>query len=658
MRPRELVNKEALFTTKLEEAEKQAVTSQAKADDLAYQINELERNLTFKTWNVERLQAELQAAYTEVECVKKKLKLQEAELTALRTKHSEREDELGIKYNELEVKYDELQEKLSQVQKLAMTLQVQLAEAQCDARDVRLEKDKCIAEYEAENKRLQEALEASLAERKKIEEKWQIDFEMLRTVNADREEHLLQDCEWKLRSTEQACKAKIVAAEAARKEALETAELMETEAKKQFSEVQHLRSYEAEVAALRGLTNDQKESINSMIVQLDEMKRELETANKTVDESIETVRKIKFQCAQEISDKHRQMIAKIDNARYEVAAMWEDRLMEEMGRLKIELESCYAEDRAEALQIAQTEKIEEITCLSNTFNQKEKELREEIVELKRLIADKTAKLVDASVRSDNQIMQIRVILDKSEREHQREMDAEMAKRDEFAASHETEKHEMEEKFRERLYQVSEEFSAELTTNKEELQARHKKQLEQQWEKLMAEKEEAIQDLERSFKRKLVDAETKFRDLEISQQRAIKDMKNCHAMERSSLEQRDLQNAQEIETLHRKCRCLTKLFEEMRMRYERRDPRAEDLREIEELKSRCDAQDRDLRILTEKLRELQMEHQELQQSCGSAQLRKQKNKKSKLNCDVIYEENEERESPPSNVYQNGDFNENN
>ncbi len=138
-----------------------------------------------------------------------------------------------------------------------------------------------------------------------------------------------------------------------------------------------------------------------MIFQLDEMKKELETANQTVDESIETVRKIKFQCAQwvltiiqiirfvvtktdkiffirEISDKHRQMIAKIDNARYEVAVMWEDRLMEEMGRLKVELESCYAEDRAEALQIAHTEKIEEITCLTNKFNQKEKELREEV----------------------------------------------------------------------------------------------------------------------------------------------------------------------------------------------------------------------------------------------------------------------------------------
>lgn len=97
---------------------------------------------------------------------------------------------------------------------------------------------------------------------------------------------------------------------------------------------------------------------------------------------------------------------------------------------------------------------------------------------------------------------------------------------------------------------------------------------------------------------------------------------------------------------------------MRMRYERRDPRAEDLREIEELKSRCDAQDRDLRLLTETLRELQMEHQQLQQSIGNTSTRKPKNKKSKLNCDVIYEENEERESPPANGYHNGDFDENN
>lgn len=47
-------------------------------------------------------------------------------------------------------------------------------------------------------------------------------------------------------------------------------------------------------------------------------------------------------------------------------------------------------------------------------------------------------------------------------------------------------------------------------------------------------------------------------MEITNQRSLKDMKSQMAMERSSFEQRDLQSAQEIETLHKKCRCLTKL----------------------------------------------------------------------------------------------------
>lgn len=80
---------------------------------------------------------------------------------------------------------------------------------------------------------------------------------------------------------------------------------------------------------------------------------------------------------------------------------------------------------------------------------------------------------------------------------------------------------------------------------------------------------------------------------------------------------------------------------MRMRYERRDPRPEDLRDIEELRSRIEAQDRDLRKLTEKLRELQMaQHQ--QSNDTPNQRGKGKNKKNKLNCDVIYEENEDAE----------------
>lgn len=104
---------------------------------------------------------------------------------------------------------------------------------------------------------------------------------------------------------------------------------------------------------------------------------------------------------------------------------------------------------------------------------------------------------------------------------------------------------------------------------------------------------------------------------------------------------------------------------MRMRYERRDPRPEDLRDIEELKSRIDAQDRDLRQMTEQLREYQLfNHQQQQKQqnpsatnnnqSNAAGQRKQKgknnnnsNNKSKVNnCNVIYEENEDRETSPN------------
>lgn len=65
-----------------------------------------------------------------------------------------------------------------------------------------------------------------------------------------------------------------------------------------IGQAKHLRSYEAEVSQLRGLTNVQSDSIRSMTRQLDELKEELTEANNTVAESLETVRKIKFQCQQ------------------------------------------------------------------------------------------------------------------------------------------------------------------------------------------------------------------------------------------------------------------------------------------------------------------------------------------------------------------------
>lgn len=84
----------------------------------------------------------------------------------------------------MEVKYTELQEKFDQMQKLAITLQVQLAEAQSDATSLRNEKERLIKERDIESQALQDALDAAIIERAENDAKWQRDFEQLRTVNS------------------------------------------------------------------------------------------------------------------------------------------------------------------------------------------------------------------------------------------------------------------------------------------------------------------------------------------------------------------------------------------------------------------------------------------------------------------------------------------
>lgn len=69
---------------------------------------------------------------------------------------------------------------------------------------------------------------------------------------------------------------------------------------------------------------------------------------------------------------------------------------------------------------------------------------------------------------------------------------------------------------------------------------------------------------------------------------------------------------------------------MRMRYERRDPRAEDLRQIDELKSMVDSQEKDIFYLTEQLRELQLQQQQHQMQNHQNQANQQNSNQSKKN----------------------------
>lgn len=346
--------------------------------DLQIKLDKLERDLTVKVWTIDRLEAELVAANKEGECVRRKLKLQEAELSKLKTQYDDSEDLMNKRYLELEEKYNETHQKLLSIQAFTSHLQVQLAEAQCEAETNRVEKEKLVNERKEEEKIISEALDTAIEERTQIEAKWHKEFEHLRNLNQDREEHLMEDCEWKVRSMQKQCKEKLENAEKLKKKAMEKMEEIEEVSKKHIAEIQSLKSYEIEVHALRGLTSEQRNDIVRIMKQLDEVKSELIDANQMAEEEIRNAKRIKLQCQNELIDKERYMLIKIEEAKMHISIQWERKLMEEMVRLKCELESVHAEDRKESLEKMKAEYTVEIDELVKAHNSIENSLKEEV----------------------------------------------------------------------------------------------------------------------------------------------------------------------------------------------------------------------------------------------------------------------------------------
>ncbi|XP_058838317.1 putative leucine-rich repeat-containing protein DDB_G0290503 isoform X2 [Topomyia yanbarensis] len=631
---KELVNQESRYSAKLEDAEKRASDAQTKVYELQSRLDDVKRDVSLKECNVERLKAELEAACKECDGIQMRLRTQNAQMDALRLKYSEREDELNLRYQNLEVELLEVNEKLKDVRQLANELNSQLLEAKSEAQKLKEERDKLLEERAEEQKIIKEALEIALKERTQVEVKWKNDFERLRTVHSDREEHLMEDCEWKIRSMQKHCKEKLEGAERERKMAMDKAVRLEQETRKHSEEAKHLRTYEAEVAQLRGLTYDQKEALTAMSRQVDKLKAELEVANSKLEAEIVKVQQIKSRCEYQLCEKEREALNRIEIARGEIAMQWEDRLLHEMSRLKYELEQMHMEERLSAIAKLKKEALEETEALTHKFNVREKQLKNEIDSLKAKLKKQKQAMEDAQTEADAKLVQSRMFVERAEREHEAILEKEMSKRDQIIedlkVQHEKEKEDMEQHFSLRIQQVQEEFARELSDTTELLKVNHKRELEKQWKQLVHEKEEALQLMESRQRTRMEEAENKIS------------------------------------------------FEEMRMRYERREPRREDLQQIEELKSVIESQDHDLRLLTERLREMQLQEEKLlhqQQLLNPPQPpRRAKNRGKQLNspndlplleeqqqyqqeqlesqihiqpvvtsvpivCDVIYEENE-------------------
>lgn len=377
------------------------------------------------------LQAELIAACKEGEAVRKKLRRQEEEMTAYRIKAIDIEEDLNRKYNELQTKYEETQEQMDEIKKLCSSLQMQLLEARSEVDTLKAEKDKLIEERGEEQKIKQEMLEQVVKEKQENEIKWKKEFEQLRNYNSDREEHLLEDCEWQLRNMQKNCKEKIEIAEKLKVEALKKSAATEQEANEKLNQVEHLKSHEAEVQQLRGLTNEQRQSLNVMQSEVEELKAELQTATERAETEIENMRMLKYRCEMSIVDNQRYTQQRIETETMAIACQWEAKLMDQMSRLTNELNQINGEERQKAVEEVKEECLKQLTDMKNRYDKVQEELCAEIVSLKTSLKAKQRELEDTHSKADTQLVQARMFLDRTEREHQQAMDLEMDRQGEM-----------------------------------------------------------------------------------------------------------------------------------------------------------------------------------------------------------------------------------
>lgn len=80
----------------------------------------------------------------------------------------------------------------------------------------------------------------------------------------------------------------------------------------------------------------------------------------------------------QLSERERSAANRIEIARGEVAMEWESRLMEEMNRLKMELEQCHLDDRNVALNELKGQHLLESQAMVTKYKRREEQFGEEV----------------------------------------------------------------------------------------------------------------------------------------------------------------------------------------------------------------------------------------------------------------------------------------
>ncbi|XP_056638100.1 golgin subfamily A member 6-like protein 22 isoform X2 [Diorhabda sublineata] len=699
-----LVNQEAKFQSKLNELTKELSIRDAEANKLRFQMEELQRDAFAKSAGMDRLESELKEAQKECESIGRTIRTLENDLENQKKRNillnrelEEKTESFSVSEKDYKSKIEYLENVIAELRQRIENLEQQIKSLQEEKLQLSKRQEEILLERGEETEKIVKTLEQTQKQKEQLEEKWKKDFENLRTVNILREQELLNDFEWKLRDVEQTCKKKIDEKEEILQISLEHSRNKEKEAEELSLKMESLKLLEEEVNELKEKTTDQSKIMKNMHDEHEQMreneenlKSEVKKLRNLINLEKENLQHMQRMHQQEILDKERKLQQTLNEKKIEIATYWEEKLLNEISRLKDELEQVYTEEKYTAIESVKRNKDADFRKAQEQWKQKYQEYVNEVHTLKNALEEKDKYYKEEIVKqqsiTDQDIFELRRLMDKLDMSHH-------DKYEKLVLQHETEieklraEHEENIENRDKYWQSEIDILNSTIANmklqmenetQEKLQIliqNHQGELEQ-WENLIQQKKEAIQFLEEKYIAKCVQLEEQLnvlqkshsaREVELlktvdslkneiqSKESIIQDMQSnmdmleggIQVLNKELAEQSELmakekkeseqklrnilskiskiqsenekeqetyrlkfinsqkQYQQTIDHMQRKYQCLTKLFEEVRQRYERRESKQEDLNIIADLKQIITEQEKDLNCLNEEKRYFQM-----------------------------------------------------
>ncbi|XP_043190093.1 trichohyalin-like isoform X1 [Amphibalanus amphitrite] len=243
---------------------------------------------------------------------------------------------------------------------------------------------------------IQEALDEALKENADLEASYRREVEQLKTVTAERETQLMEDAEARLREMQRDWKRRLEEREKAAEERAKIArQSIEDEleslrsqrrdidmvgGEQKVTEVELLRSFEAEVVQLRGLSHELMRELRAGNRQVEVAKmaeamaadenRRLNELVRKQNGTISSIQK-ELQRVQEQTDSR-------EESRATLSAQWEDRLRQERSALKAELDALHSEEKHLAVESVRVQLEQQLQTAKQDQEQTVRKLEQEL----------------------------------------------------------------------------------------------------------------------------------------------------------------------------------------------------------------------------------------------------------------------------------------